>query len=209
LESDYLLSEPDMLIFKHIYQQTRIIDGKTNQNMEKNSLRFGTFFWRITAAHMISYFIMGIIAAYALNYEQLFETPPMSHLMKPIDSSWVAVGPVLQIFRGLVFSAVLWFFKDGFLYRRFGWLRLWALLVGLSVLSTTGPAPGSIEGFIYTKIPVASQLKGYIEVLPQTLIFSLLVFYWYQKPKKLWNVLSGIVVGLIALMSVLGMFASV
>jgi len=97
----------------------------------------------------------------------------------------------------------------GFLFKRYGWLRLWALPVGLSVLSTTGPAPGSIEGFIYTRIPVASQLKGYIEVLPQTLLFSLMVFYWYKRPQRLWNLLSGILVCLMVLMSVLGMFASV
>ena len=174
-----------------------------NQNKEKNVLRLSVFLWRITSSHMITYFIMGIIAAYALNYEQLFETPPLSHLMKPVDSPWVAVGPVLQIIRGLIFGIVLWFFKDSFLFKPYGWLRLWGLLVGLSVLSTTGPAPGSIEGMIYTKIPVASQLKGYIEVLPQTLLFSLLLFYWYQKPKRLWNVLSAIFVGLIVVFSIL------
>ncbi|MCF8335551.1 MAG: hypothetical protein K9H65_03005 [Bacteroidales bacterium] len=172
--------------------------------MGKNNLKFGTFFWRITSAHMITYFIMGIIAVYALNYEQLFETPPMSHLMKPVDSAWVAVGPVLQIIRGLIFAAALWFFKESFLFKQYGWLRLWGLLVGLSVLSTTGPAPGSIEGMIYTKIPVTSQLRGYIEVLPQTLLFSLLVFYWYQKPKRLWNILSVIFVTLIVVLSGFG-----
>lgn len=54
--------------------------------MGTNNLKFGTFFWRITSAHMITYSIMGIIAAYALNYEQQFETPPFSHLMKPVSS---------------------------------------------------------------------------------------------------------------------------
>ena len=102
----------------------------------------------------------------------------------------------------------LWFFKGNFLYIRYGWLRLWGLIFGLSVLSTAGPAPGSIEGFIYTKIPVISQLKGYVEVLPQALVFSLLVFYWYEKPRKLWNVLSIILVIIIIILSVLGLMAS-
>ncbi|WP_340110645.1 hypothetical protein [Maribellus mangrovi] len=176
--------------------------------MENNNLKFGSFFWRISSSHMITYFIMGIIAASILNYKEVFENPPLSYLMKPIDSSWVAVGPVLQIFRGLVFSIVLWFFKDNFLYKRYGWLKLWGLIVGLCILSTTGPSPGSIEGLIYTKIPVISQLKGYFEVLPQTLLFSLLVFYWYKKPKKLWNVLSIILVSIIIILCTLGLIAS-
>ena len=176
--------------------------------MENYDLKFGTFFWRITSSHMITYFIMGIIAASTLNYKGAFETPPLSYLMKPIDSSSVALGPVFQVFRGLVFSMALWFFKDNFLYEKYGWLKLWGLLVGLSILSTVAAASGSIEGFIYTKIPVASQLKGYIEVLPQTLLFSLLVFYWYQIPKKLWNILSMIIVSLIVILCILGWLAA-
>ena len=60
----------------------------------------------------------------------------------------------------------------------------------------------------YTKFPVISQLKGYVEVLPQTLVFSLLVFYWYEKPRKLWNVLSIILVIIIIILSALGLMAS-
>ena len=176
--------------------------------MENNNLKFGSFFWRISSSHIITYFIMGIIAASILNYKEVFENPPLSYLMKPIDSSWVALGPILQIFRGLVFSIVLWFFKDNFLYKRYGWLKLWGLIVGLSVLSTTGPAPGSIEGLIYTKIPILSQLLGYIEVLPQTSFFSLIVYFWYKRPKKIWNVISGVLVSIIVILCTLALVAS-
>jgi uncharacterized membrane protein YphA (DoxX/SURF4 family) len=175
--------------------------------MENTKLNFGTFFWRISSSHMISYFLLGIIASSLLNYREIFENPPLSYLMKPIDSPWVALGPVLQVFRGLVFSIVLWFFKDNFLYQRYGWLKLWALIVGLCIVSTSGPTPGSIEGLIYTIIPVTSQLKGYLEVLPQTLLFSLLVVNWYKKPKKLWNTLSIILVSIIVILCTLGFLA--
>lgn len=177
--------------------------------MENSNIKFGVFFWRISASHMITYFLMGIIASTLLNYKEVFENPPLSYLMKPTDSFWVAAGPVLQIFRGLVFSIVLWFFKDSFLFKRYGWLKLWGLIVGLSILSTTGPTPGSIEGLIYTKIPIISQLEGYFEVLPQTLLFSLLVFYWYNKPKKYCNILSIILISIIVILCTLGMLASI
>jgi hypothetical protein len=110
---------------------------------------------------------------------------------------------MLQIFRGLIFSIALWFFKEQFLHKTYGWLKLWGLIIALSVLSTTGPSPGSIEGMIYTKIPLKTQLSGYIEVLPQTLLFSWVVFYWYEKPKKLWNILSIILVSIITILSTL------
>ena len=170
-----------------------------------DKLKFGTFFWRISSAHMVSYFVMGILAAFVLDYKRTFAEPPLSYLMKPVDSPWVAAGPALQILRGLVFAGALWFFKDNFLFKDHGWLRLWVLLLGLSVLSTVGPAPGSIEGMIYTKIPVTSQLKGYFEILPQTLIFSLLVFYWYENPRRIWNILSIALVSIIFILSTLGL----
>ena len=49
----------------------------------------------------------------------------------------------------------------------------------MAILSPVGPAPGSVEGFIYTKVPLAQQMIGWFEALPQTLAFSLLVFAWH------------------------------
>jgi hypothetical protein len=112
------------------------------------------------------------------------------------------------VIRGLVFALALWFFKEQFLHQKFGWLKLWGLLVGLSILSTTGAPPGSIEGFIYTKFSFLEHVKGYFEVGIQTLLFSLALYYWYQRPKKAWNIVAGIMVGLIALMSTMGFLAA-
>ncbi|MCB0518997.1 MAG: hypothetical protein R2830_27365 [Saprospiraceae bacterium] len=162
---------------------------------------FATFCWRITSSHVITYFLMGLVASQVLNYEELFETEPFSHFMKPLNSAAIGVGPALQVIRGLIFSIALWAFRDVFLKTINGWLKLWGLLVGLSVLSTTAAGPGSVEGFIYTTIPVWKQVCGYLEVLPQTLLFSLLLYYWYQKPGKAWNIVSIVLVAIILLMS--------
>ena len=176
--------------------------------MQNEKLKFGIFFWRVTSSHVISYFIMGLIASFLLDYKVAFEQPPLSCFMRSIDSPWVAIGPVLQVVRGLIFSVVLWVFKESFLLEKYGWLKVWGLIVGLSVLSTTGPAPGSIEGMIYTKIPLMNQLKGYFEVIPQTLLFSLLLNYWYIKPKRAWNILSITLMVLIVLLCTMGLFVS-
>ena len=176
--------------------------------MTTDSTSFPTFLWRITAAHMITYFVMGVLALVFLDYARLHETPPLSYLMRPVTAPVVALGPLLQALRGLVLAAALWYFRDNFLLVRYGWLKLWGLIVGLSILSTAGPAPASIEGYIYTKIPVDMQLRGYLEVLPQTLLFSLLVFYWHEQPRRLWNILSVIFVLLIALLCIMGWLAA-
>ncbi|NQU32231.1 MAG: hypothetical protein HQ521_03265 [Bacteroidetes bacterium] len=177
--------------------------------MNNNKLKFSTFFWRVTSSHMISYFIMGLIAFILLDYRTAFENPPMSYFMRSIDSPWVAAGPLLQVIRGLIFSIALWFFKESFLFNKYGWLKLWGLIVGLSILSTTGPAPGSIEGMIYTKIPMIDQLKGYIEVIPQTLLFSLFLNYWYLKPKKVWNIVSIVIMIIVVFFGTMGIIVSI
>lgn len=170
--------------------------------MDTTTLKFGTFFWRITSAHMITYFLMGLIAVTALNYKETFDTPPLSYLMKPVDSPWVAAGPILQILRGLVLAIALWPFRSNIIHAEFGWLKLWLLLFCLCVLSTSGPAPGSIEGMIYTKIPIVTQLSGYIEVMPQTLLMSLIVYFWYERPGRAWNIVTIALVSIIVVLCV-------
>jgi hypothetical protein len=152
---------------------------------------------------MISYFLAGIFAYNLVNYQELFETPPFSGFMKPMNSIAIVAGPALQFIRGIIFSIALWPFKETFLNTKYGWLKLWGLLVGLSILSTTAAAPGSIEGFIYTTIPIKKQVIGYIEVIPQTLLFSIMVYYWYKNPKKAWNIVSIVAVSLILLVVLL------
>jgi len=175
--------------------------------MENTEHSFRIFFWRITSTHIITYTITGIIAMLLLNYREQFETGTLSLLMKPIDSPWVMAGPVLQVTRGLLFSIVLWPFRTNILYQKNGWLKLWLLFLGLAILGTSGPSPGSIEGMIYTKLPLLMQIAGMQEVIVQTLVFSLLVYFWYEKPKKIWNVLAASLVLLIFTMIITGIMA--
>lgn len=173
--------------------------------MENKRFSFGTFFWRITATHMISYFIMGIIASNLLSYEEVFNN---SDTLRSYDSPWIAAGPALQVIRGLIFALALWYFKESFIHVRSGWLKLWGLVVGLCILSTCAAASGSIEGFIYTTTPIAEQIKGYLEIVPQTGLFAFMLCRWYDRPKKVWNTIAIVTVSLIALMSFMGVLAA-
>jgi hypothetical protein len=173
-----------------------------------NTYNLGSFTWRITAAHTITYFIAGFLAYKLFNYAELFETGDMAVLMKPTDSPWVMAGPALGVFRGIMFGLILWPFKSVFLEGKYGWLKLWSLFIGLAILGTAGPTPGSFEGMIYTNFPVIEQIIGLREVVFQTLLFSLVVFYWYKYPRRIWTILSIIIVTLLLLMITAGLLVT-
>jgi hypothetical protein len=124
--------------------------------------------------------------------------------MLPTSSPWVAAGPALQVFRGLVFALALYPFRRVFLDESRGWLKLFGLMLGLAILSTAGPSPGSIEGMIYTKLPVVSQILGLWETVVQTLAFSVLLVLWHRKPHRAWGIVMGTACALVVLMSLAG-----
>ena len=77
---------------------------------------------------------------------------------------------------------------------------MWIILVIVGVLSTFGAAPGSVEGLIYTTVPVSVQLGGgLLEVLVQSLLLSFGVFYWVTHPSQRWLTLGFWVVFVIML----------
>jgi hypothetical protein len=165
---------------------------------------FGRFCARVAACHMVTYFAAGLLALFLFDYAALFRSEALACFMRPTDSKWVAIGPGLQWIRGFVFAAALYPFRGVFLDGARGWLKLWGLLFGLAVLSTAGPAPGSIEGLIYTKVPALDQLRGLPEAVVQTLAFSWLLVAWYRKPHRAWGIVLYGVAVLAMLMSVAG-----
>lgn len=149
------------------------------------------FAWCITTCHMVTYMLAGLLASSLLDYAAWWDTEPMGG-MRPLDSPWVAAGPALQASRGLVLALVLFPFRRRILEERGGWLALWGLLVGLGILSTYGPAPGSIEGAIYTTLPLPYHVFGAPEVYAQSLAFSACVVGWYRRPHAAWSWVFGI-----------------
>lgn len=171
------------------------------------------FCGRVTLVHFLSYSLVGalffflklnVIVYYELNpdtairgYQELFRTT---------NSVWVAAGPLFQILRGLLFGLVLYPFREILIRRKWGWLYLWALFLVLALFSTIGPGPGSIEGLIYTHVPLNHHLLTPWEGMVQTLLFSLLLIWWEKSSSKRLTlilviisatVLAGIVPGII------------
>ncbi len=167
---------------------------------------FGRFFLRVTACHVVTYTIAGILAYTLFHYATTFESGDLANFMKPTSSKWVALGPAFQVVRGLIFAIALYPFRRVFLEERRGWLKLWGLLFGLGILSTYGPAPGSVEGIVYTKVPPLGQILGLREVVAQSLAFSLLLVAWYRRPHRAWGIVLYSLAVVAVLMSVAGAF---
>ena len=165
---------------------------------------FAAFAWRVLSLHMLTYFLVGLVAFLVFDYRQAFETTELRYLMRPTTSPWVAAGPALQIFRGILFAVILYPLAAYILSRKDGVLLLWSLFIGFAILGTAGPSPGSLEGILYTKLPISLHLMGLPEVILQTLLFSAGLVLWCRKPARWKNVASGIGVAVVCLMSVAG-----
>jgi hypothetical protein len=175
---------------------------------DQSAPAYPTFALRVTACHIVTYFIAGVFAYFVLDYGTEFSKEFLACFMRPTSDPIVSLGPVLQVVRGPIIAAALFPFRRVFLGAPRGWLLLWGLFLGLAIFSTVGPAPGSVEGFIYTKVPIGRQMIGYFEALPQTLAFSLLVYWWHRNPTRVWAWVMTALCALVALMSVAGYLAA-
>jgi hypothetical protein len=172
--------------------------------MEKPQLRFLPLALKTIVSHSITYFIMGALAAHFLNYAATMARPESG--MRQITDPWVMAGPLFQPLRGLVFALVFYPLRECLFGRKYGWLLMGWMLIALGMLSTFGPASGSIEGMIYTPVPIRFQLRGWVEVVPQALLLSALLCYWVNHPEKKWlNWLLGIVFFILMAVLVLGL----
>ncbi|HXJ96347.1 MAG TPA: hypothetical protein VMT20_26215 [Terriglobia bacterium] len=171
-----------------------------------NPPRFLPLAVKTIVCHTITYVIMGILAAHFLNYAAVMSRPEsgMRHMTDP----WVMAGPLFQPVRGLAFALVFYPLRERLFGRKDGWLVMAWLLIALGILSTFAAVPGSIEGMIYATIPIRSQLRGWLEVVPQALLLSALLCYWVNHSEKKWlNWLLGIAFFLVMAMPALGLLA--
>ena len=138
---------------------------------------FLTFTVRVIVIHFLTYFVFGLVMSNLLGYEELFQREIIRDFMLPLNSHAV-LGVAMQPIRGLLFALALWPIWDVFLEKKNGWLKLWGIFLVFGILSTTGAAPSSIEGALYSKLPLWYHLLGIPEISLQTLTFSVLLLMW-------------------------------
>lgn len=155
--------------------------------------------------HTVTYFIMGLLALAFLDYRTTFAEPVTREYMRQVDDPIVALGPALQFTRGILFALAFYPLREILFKRKNGWLIMWLLLVTLGILSTFAAAPGSVEGLLYTKMPVSLQISGWLEVMTQALLFSAVLYYWVNHPEKKWLAwILGIIYVLAVTFSIMG-----
>ena len=172
--------------------------------MDSTQPRFLPLAAKTIVCHTITYFAMGALAAHYLHYAEAFAQPDSG--MRQMTDPMVMAGPLFQPLRGVVFASVFYPLRTVLFGKKHGWLVMAWILIAIGILSTFGPASGSIEGMIYTPVPIRFQLRGWLEVVPQALLLSALLCYWVNHAEKKWlNWLLGVVFFVMMALPTLGL----
>ncbi len=163
---------------------------------------------KTTIVHTVTYFLMGLLALSIFDYAGRFADPTVANLMRQTNDPLVASGPLFQVVRGLLFGIAFYPLREIVFARKSGWRILWLVLVVVGILAPFGAAPSSIEGMIYTILPISFHLIGLPEVVIQALLLAFLSHYWINHPEKKWLTwVFGIAFTLVLLLSTLGVLA--
>ena len=141
---------------------------------------------KTVVTHTVTYFLVGLAAFWCFDYAGKFAGPGVRSLMRQTDEPLVMAGPMFQPIRGLLFGFVFYLLREPIFGARKGWLMLWLVLVVVGILGTFGPAPGSLEGMVYTTLPLRFHLESLPEIVVQALAFSALLWYWVNHSAKRW-----------------------
>ncbi|HLO14420.1 MAG TPA: hypothetical protein VK206_06305 [Anaerolineales bacterium] len=160
-------------------------------------------------SHTITYFLVGVLAFFTLNYAKtVYSDPSVAASSRPTSDPMVMAGPLFQPIRGLLFGVVFYLLRESFFRRSRGWLILWVTLVVIGIIGQFTGGLGSIEGLVYSRVPVPYQLLLLPEVFIQTFLLSALLFYWINHPKKWLNWILGIVFFLVLFFPALGLIVT-
>lgn len=145
------------------------------------------FITKAIVAHFVSYLICGLIFANLFNYKELFELDNVKFFMRDAYGNSSLIGPFVQILRGAIIGCILLILKDNVLQKKHSWFYLWIIFAGLGIICTPAASPVSIEGIVYSQLPLEFHLKIAPELIVQTLLFSVWVTgdFKFNMPEKL------------------------
>jgi hypothetical protein len=109
----------------------------------KRNITFFGLTLKTIVVHTVTYFSMGLLASYLLDYRTAFAGPITREYMRQVSEPIVALGPSLQFIRGILFAIAFYPLRDILFGRKNGWLITWLLLVMLGIFSTFDAAPRS------------------------------------------------------------------
>ena len=167
---------------------------------------FLTFLWRVTYSHTIAYWLAGVFAVTFMGYREHYASDALSMLMLPVDNPLTALGPALQIVRGVILAVVLWSFRS-VIFGRSGYWKLALLMFGLSQVCTIGPTPGSFDGLIYTVLPLFYHLLGLPEALLYVGLFCGLLALSYRIGRRYIDIIAAVCLLFVLFFGIMGWLA--
>ena len=160
-------------------------------------------------SHTITYFLVGVLAFLTLDYAKtVYSDPSVAASSRPTTDPMVMAGPLFQPIRGILFGVVFYLLRESVFRRSRGWLILWVTLVVIGILGQFTGGLGSIEGLVYSRVPVSYQLLLLPEVFIQSFLLSVLLFYWIRHPKKWLNWVLGVAFFLVLFFPALGLLVA-
>jgi hypothetical protein len=149
--------------------------------MEINMKKIFGFLGRFTILHLITYVAFGLFFMTISNYSEVFTSPQVADFMRPTDDPMMALAIPMQIPRALLLGLALYPFRQIFVETKHGWLKLFFLMWVWTGIGAVITGPGSIEGFLYTKVSFGNPLIGLPEVTFQMFAFSGLLTLWEKR----------------------------
>lgn len=152
--------------------------------MFKVSKKFIYFTIRFTLVYVITYIFVGVVFSNFENYAGLFIKINEIANYRPQSSLIVKMAPLLQIFKAVIFSFILYPFYEKIIKRDFAWLKLFFIIWGFTLFGSAAPIPGSIEGFIYTDLTLLEHLVKIPEASIQIFVFCWFFVKWENRTER-------------------------
>lgn len=188
--------------------QTTLNPPKAEASVAPTQITLLSTILKTIVVHGITYFVMGVLASSILDYAGWYATS-FGSMMRPLSDPVLMLAPLFQPIRGVLFGLVFYLLREPLFGHKNGWLVMWTMLVAVGILGTFGPTPGSLEGMFFTIFPFINHLRGLPEVLLQSFLLSVILFYWVNHPEKRWLTWTlGIMFVLLMLLPVLGVWAA-
>lgn len=172
-------------------------------------LSFTSIAFKATVVHTVTYFVIGLLSFALLDYTTKYADPAVAVVYRQMGDPMIAAGPLFQVLRGFLFGIAFYAARGAFFASPRGWLSLWLVLMVVGIFAPFGAAPGSVEGFVYSKLPVWFHLITLPELIVQSFLLAVLTHYWVHHPEKAWlRWFFGVAMTIVVLLAVLGALAA-
>ncbi|MCC3143950.1 hypothetical protein LJ207_01260 [Halanaerobium sp. Z-7514] len=146
--------------------------------------KFYYFLLRFTIVHLITYVFIGVLFMNVQSYANIFISIEHFESLRASNSLILRTALLWQLLRGLFLAAILYPFYGIIIKSEYALLKLFFLILGLSILGSLFPAAGSIEGFIYRDLLLTDHLTALAKAAIQIFVFSWFFVKWENRTER-------------------------